>query len=395
MQENIHGGDIYSRQIQLDFSVNVNPLGVPEAVTQALHAAVDHVGEYPDITAGKLSRAVSRMLSKRYGCEIPGEYLLFGNGASELFMAIIHVGLPVEKTGDMGQPEQRQEQWKQIVIPVPSFYGYEHAAKAADRRIKYVSLKQALMTENPEKISTQKDSECVNYLSEQLPDDVDLLFLANPNNPTGSLWRKADLKNLLAHCRRKNITVVLDECFIEFCEKDSTQPLSMVAEIENYPNLIIVRAFTKIFAIPGVRLGYLVCSNHTLLEKIQKQLPEWNLSVFAQMAGVACATDCEKYLADTVEYVETERAFLRNGLEKLGIRVISGEANFLLLQTEQPIYEKLLQRGILIRDCENFCGLGKGYYRIAVKKHEENETLLRELENVVNRDDTNGRYEIS
>lgn len=395
MQENIHGGDIYSRQIQLDFSVNVNPFGVPEAVTQALHAAVDHVGEYPDITAGKLSWAVSRMLSKRYGCEIPGEYLLFGNGASELFMAIIHVGLPVEKTGDMGQPEQRQEQWKQIVIPVPSFYGYEHAAKAADRRIKYVSLKQALMTENQEKISTQKDSECVNYLSEQLPDDVDLLFLANPNNPTGSLWRKADLKNLLAHCRRKNITVVLDECFIEFCEKDPTQPLSMVAEIENYPNLIIVRAFTKIFAIPGVRLGYLVCSNHTLLEKIQKQLPEWNLSVFAQMAGVACTTDCEKYLADTVEYVETERAFLRNGLEKLGIRVISGEANFLLLQTEQPIYEKLLQRGILIRDCENFCGLGKGYYRIAVKKHEENETLLRELENVVNRDDTNGRYEIS
>lgn len=395
MQENIHGGDIYSRQIQLDFSVNVNPFGVPEAVTQALHAAVDHVGEYPDITAGKLSWAVSRMLSKRYGCEIPGEYLLFGNGASELFMAIIHVGLPVEKTGDMGQPEQQQEQWKQILIPVPSFYGYEHAAKAVGSRIKYVSFKQALMTENPEKISTQKDSECLNQLLEQLTDDVDLLFLANPNNPTGSLWRKADLKNLLAHCRRKNITVVLDECFIEFCEKDPMQPLSMVDEIENYPKLIIVRAFTKIFAIPGVRLGYLVCSNHTLLEKIQKQLPEWNLSVFAQMAGVACTTDCEKYLADTVEYVETERAFLRNGLEKLGIRVISGEANFLLLQTEQPIYEKLLQRGILIRDCENFCGLGKGYYRIAVKKHEENETLLRELENVVNRDDTNGRYEIS
>lgn len=380
MQENIHGGDIYSRQIQLDFSVNVNPLGVPEAVTQALHAAVDHVGEYPDITAGKLSRAVSRMLSKRYGCEIPGEYLLFGNGASEVFMAIVHGLLPVEKTEYKGQPEQQQEQWKQIVIPVPSFYGYEHAAKAVGSRIKYVSLKQALfMAENTEKISIQKDSECVNQLSEQLTDDVDLLFLANPNNPTGSLWRKADLKNVLEHCRRKKITVVLDECFIEFCEKDPTQPLSMVNEIENYQNLIIVRAFTKIFAIPGVRLGYLVCSNHTLLEKIQKQLPEWNLSVFAQMAGVACVTDCEKYLQDTVEYVETERVFLRNGLEKLGIRVISGEANFLLLQTEQPIYEKLLQRGILIRDCENFRGLGKGYYRIAVKRHEENEALLREL----------------
>ena len=374
MQENIHGGDIYSRQIQLDFSVNVNPLGVPEAVTQALHVAVDHVGEYPDITAGKLSQAVSRMLSKRYDCEIPSEYLLFGNGASELLMAIVHGVLPVEQ----------QEQWKQIVIPVPSFYGYEHAAKAVGSRIKYVPLKYDSIAANTSGENfSEGDSERGNQLSEQLPDDTSILFLANPNNPTGALWNRGDLTELLEHCRRKNITVVLDECFIEFCEKDPAQPLSMVNEIENYPNLIVVRAFTKIFAIPGVRLGYLVCSNHTLLEKIQRQLPEWNLSVFAQMAGLACATDCGKYLQDTVEYVETERIFLRDGLEKLGIRVISGEANFLLLQTEQPIYEKLLRRGILIRDCENFRGLGKGYYRIAVKRHAENEALLRELENAI------------
>ena len=135
----------------------------------------------------------------------------------------------------------------------------------------------------------------------------------------------------------------------------------------------------KSFAMPGVRLGYLVCSNEGLREKIRRQLPEWNLSVFAQRAGIVCAEQAEQYLQDTVEYVKTKRAYLREGLEALGIRVVSGEADFLLLYTKQPIYDRLLAKGILIRNCENFRGLGESYYRIAVKKQEENEVLLREL----------------
>ena len=116
-----------------------------------------------------------------------------------------------------------------------------------------------------------------------------------------------------------------------------------------------------------------------LREKIRRQLPEWNLSVFAQRAGIVCAEQAEQYLQDTVEYVKTKRAYLREGLEALGIRVVSGEADFLLLYTTKPIYDRLLAKGILIRNCENFRGLGEGYYRIAVKKQEENEVLLREL----------------
>ena len=112
MQQNIHGGDIYSRQIRLDFSVNGNPLGMPDAAVQAIHEAVQHVGEYPDITAAALTEAVSRMLSGECGREIPKEYLLFGNGASELFLAVVHALKP-----------------RNIVIPVPSFYGYEYVAE--------------------------------------------------------------------------------------------------------------------------------------------------------------------------------------------------------------------------------------------------------------------------
>ena len=294
----------------------------------ALLAAVNHVGEYPDAAAGELTETVSHMLSAQSGREIPGEYLVFGNGASELFLAIMHALKP-----------------KNIVIPVPSFYGYEYATEAAGSHIKYVYL----------------------------------LFLANPNNPTGQLLSREYLRELMEHCRQQGIVVVLDECFIEFCETDREQPRSLLGKIDQYENLLLVRAFTKSFAMPGVRLGYLVCSNEGLREKIRRQLPEWNLSVFAQRAGIVCAERAEEYLRDTVEYVKTERAYLREGLEALDIRVVSGEADFLLLYTTQPIYDRLLAKGILIRNCENFRGLGAGYYRIAVKKHDENEVLLREL----------------
>ena len=350
MQQNIHGGDIYSRQIRLDFSVNGNPLGMPDEAAQALREAAAHVGEYPDITAAALTEAVSRMLSGECGREIPEEYLLFGNGASELFLAIVRAFSP-----------------EQIVIPVPSFYGYEYAAEAAGSHIEYVYL--------PEETGFCPGQELLQALTEE----TDLLFLTNPNNPTGQLMNTEYLHQLLEHCRQQGIIVVLDECFVEFCETDREQPKSMLGETWQYDNLLLVRAFTKSFAMPGVRLGYLVCSNAELREKIRRQLPEWNLSVFAQRAGIACAEQAEGHLQNTVEYVKTERAYLRKGLEKLGIRVVPGEADFLLLYTTQPIYDRLLAKGILIRNCENFRGLGAGYYRIAVKKHEENEVLLQEL----------------
>ncbi len=206
------------------------------------------------------------------------------------------------------------------------------------------------------------------------------IMFTNPNNPTGQLMSREYLRELLEHCRQQGIIVVLDECFIEFCETDREQPRSLLGKIDQYENLLLVRAFTKSFAMPGVRLGYLVCSNEGLREKIRRQLPEWNLSVFAHRAGIVCAEQAEQYLQDTVEYVKTERAYLREGLEAPGIRVVSGEADFLLIYTTQPIYDRLLAKGILIRNCENFRGLGEGYYRIAVKKQEENGMLLDELE---------------
>lgn len=335
----LHGGDIYRNHVKTDFSVNVNPLGIPEAVKVALYEAVDNCTRYPDISAEKLKEAVSEMLT------VPKGYLLFGNGASELFMAIIH-GIKPKKT----------------VIPVPSFYGYEYAAETADGEILYYKTKE-------------KNDFCLqeDFLS-VLTEDVDILFLANPNNPTGSLMSREELRNVLSHCRDKGVYVVLDECFIEFCGKER----SMLQEIETFSNLILVRAFTKIFSIPGVRLGYFVCSNPLLLGKIGRQLPEWNVSRFAQAAGYECAMQTA-FVEKTVTFIRKERRFLEDGLKQAGFRVFPGKANFLLIYCEQPLYDRLLEKGILIRDCENFRGLSKGFYRIAVKDRKENEDLLRAI----------------
>lgn len=332
----IHGGDIYRNHVDIDFSTNVNPLGTPESVKEALRRAVEMCGRYPDIEAEKLKTAVSGFLGT------PKEYLLFGNGASELLMAVVH-GINPRKT----------------VIPVPSFYGYEYAARSVGGEIVYYALKKEngfCLTEDIKQILTQ---------------DIDLLFLANPNNPVGNLADKEMLKGLLAHCRDRGIYVLMDECFIEFCESR----FSLISEIEEFENLILVRAFTKIFSIPGVRLGYLACKNKSLRVQMADKLPEWNLSCFAQEAGRACAEE-KAFIERTRKYIEEERRFLERGFNDKGLKVFPSAANFIMVYSDIPLYEKLLKEGILIRDCSNFRGLKKGYYRIAVKSRGDNEMLL-------------------
>lgn len=334
----VHGGDIYRNQVRYDFSVNLNPLK-PKGVEEALHRAVGLCGQYPDIKAEKLKQAVSGMLS------VPEDWLLFGNGASELLVAAAH-GIGA----------------KQAVIPVPSFYGYEYAAKAAGAQPVYYRLRQECG------FSVEQD------FKGMLAEGAGMVFLANPNNPTGVLLEHGTAKGLFARCRELGIFVVLDECFIEFCA-GAHSFLPAAAEFEN---LIIIRAFTKIFSIPGVRLGYMVCKDEKIRGKIAAQLPEWNISCFAQEAGCACAGQAD-FLRETPGVIEKERRFLEEGLRRKGFLAVPSSANFILFYSDAPLYGRLLEKGILIRDCANFRGLGEGFYRIAVKSREENEILLENL----------------
>lgn len=336
-----HGGDVYGHRVEVDFSVNLNPLGMPGSVREALVSAAGDCGVYPEPGNRALGRAIGEAL------EVPEQCIVCGNGASELLMAVVHALRP-----------------RRTVIPVPSFYGYEHAAAAWGGEMVFHPLRK--------QGRFQYDA----GIYEALTPGTDLLFLANPNNPTGQLAEREYLWQLCTYCRERQIRVVLDECFLELCgEGDRYSFLSCLGE---FPNLLVLRAFTKTYAIPGVRLGYLACSDRTVTEGVGAQLPEWNLSVFAQRAGVAALKE-RAYLAHSRNVVMRERRRLAEGLRSCGVQVFEGDACFLLCRTELPLYEALLRRGILIRDCANFRGLGEGFYRIAVRNETDNRRLLREM----------------
>ncbi len=341
----IHGGEIFNKNVLFDFSVNLNPLGVPQKVKKALIENVEFVDRYPDIHNGRLIEECEDVFN------VSKENILFGNGASELFMAIAHAIAP-----------------RKVVIPVPSFYGYEYVSKAVNADI--------LFYEKDKENNFETDEEIFSVLTE----DVDLLWIANPNNPDGNLLSGQFLSKLLKHCDNNGVIVVVDECFISFCQGDN----SVLHEINSYRNLIVVRAFTKIFSIPSVRLGYLVSGRQDLVKKIGSNLPEWNLSGFAQAAGISCFNE-KDYVIRTARFVRDERIFLKKGLEVLSIKVYPGEANFLLVYSEKDLYKHLLKQGILIRDCSNFRGLKKGFYRIAVKDRISNERLLESLSSILGR----------
>ena len=172
---------------------------------------------------------------------------------------------------------------------------------------------------------------------------------------------------------------MIDECFLEFTRKKG---FFETHSMQEYPNVIIVKAFTKLYAIPGVRLGFLFCGSQNKTGQIFNQLPEWNISIIAEAAGRA-ALDETEYCNKTISYIGKERAYLTAELEKLGIKVYPGEADFLLITTERQLYNDLLKKKILIRDCSNYRGLRTGYYRIAVKTHEENEKLIAQLKDTI------------
>ena len=341
-EENLHGGDIYRNQVTLDFSVNTNPSGVPQGVLSALTMAVAKSNTYPDPLAEKLTKAVAEW----GGYE--EDMLVFGNGASELFPAILRAIKPSE-----------------VLIPVPSFFGYERAAEQTEVPVTCVPMREE------DGYTLQEE-----FLS-HLTGEGGLVFLANPNNPVGNRVDADLLEQIAAVCLKKQTTLVIDECFLELSGAKEND--SFVGKLEQYPNVIVIRAFTKLFAIPGVRLGYLICEKQ-LADRIRKQLPEWNLSVFAQEAGIACTKE-RQYVARSVAEIAKERAYLKMELERLHFHVFPSEANFLLFHSDRKIdlYKKLLERGILIRDCKNFRGLKPGCYRIAVKTAEENRQFVAAL----------------
>lgn len=344
MLENPHGGDIYSGDYALDFSVNVNPFGPPEAVCQAVRESAGFLERYPDTSCRELREALSEKLS------VLPEQLIFGNGAAELIYALVQALRP-----------------RHALVTAPGFAEYEAALKAAGCRIHYYPLK-------PEH----------NFLPQEdffswITGETELVFLCNPHNPSGAALSREFLLQAARRAGQCGTVLAVDECFWQFVVKENR--VTLLDAVNGHPQLFLLHAFTKTYAMPGLRLGYGVSSDQGLLERMRRQMQAWNVSAPAQAAGLA-ALEETAYVERTAEAVACEREYLRRELTRLGFRVYPSQANFLLFQGPEDLKERCAGKRILIRDCSNYHGLSAGWFRIAVKLHEENETLIQVLERV-------------
>ena len=185
------------------------------------------------------------------------------------------------------------------------------------------------------------------------------------------------LSKIAQRCMETGTLFVIDECFLSF-----TDELGLQSLMNHTPNLIILKAFTKMYAMAGLRLGYILSGNCDVLKAAEEQAPCWSVSSVAQTAGLA-ALQCEKWEEKTRQLVLEERNYLSHALKSLGFTVFDSQSNFLLMKSTQPLYEKLLQRGILIRSCGNYVGLDARFYRLAVKSHSQNKTLIQAIMEVL------------
>lgn len=339
MKKHKHGGDIYSGEIRVDFSANINPLGPPKSVQNAMCACASRIQNYPDTECRRLRRA----LAQKEG--VSEEYLIFGNGAAELIFSLAQGIKP-----------------KKALLTTPSFAEYEEALTAAGCSCTYYNRRNGFQVE-------------ADYLDE-IGEELDIAFLCNPNNPTGNLMERDFLKKVLDQCREKKVLLAVDECFLGFLEKPECY--EMKGYLEEYPNLFVLRAFTKLYAMPGLRLGYGMCSDKQLLEQIQRVMQPWSVSLPAQAAGEAALTE-DAYVETARRLVKTERAYLERELKQLGFTVFPGSVNYVFFQGPGNLAGECKKQGFLIRDCGNYRGLSEGYYRIAVRTRKENDALLAVL----------------
>ncbi len=334
---NPHGGDIYGGDVHLDFSANTNPFGTPPGVLEAVSRALPDMHRYPDPYCRRLVEKIAAFEG------VNRDDILCGNGAAELIYAYCGAVRP-----------------KTALEPAPTFSEYALGLAQVGCRVKPYYL-------TPDR-DFALDSHFPDYLTEILPEAV---FLCNPNNPTGMLIHPAVLKDILDVCRENRIRLFVDECFLDLSDNGQ----SMKGYLAEYPNLFILKAFTKSYGMAGIRLGYCLCSDRELLKAMSRTVQPWNVSGLAQAAGLA-ALDEGDFLAKTKALIQTERPWLKEKLEAFGFRVFPSQVNYLLFQGPQTLHRDLKTRGIAIRNCDNYPGLTAGWYRIAVRRHEENEALI-------------------
>lgn len=345
-----HGGDWmsvvqkYGRE-PLDFSASVSPLGAPDGVRSAIAEAAAECGRYPDPLCRELSAAIADFH------RVSPEHIMCGNGSADLLYRLVLAKRP-----------------RRAVVTAPTFSEYERALRLADCDIARYML------------NISADFAVTEDICAIITDETDMLFLCEPNNPTGVITPKPVLKSILDRCRETGTLMVVDECFLDFTEGAEEQ--SLISELNDCSSLLILKAFTKLYGMAGVRLGYCLCSDEELLARMQASGQPWSVSAIAQRAGAAALRENE-YVERVKKLVKCQRKWLKEQLESLKFEVVDGQANYLLFRAPAGLCEGLETRGILIRGCANYAGLDEHWYRTAVRTEEENKLLIRAIEEVL------------
>lgn len=344
MKKYVHGGDIYRHPDVTDFSANINPLGTPKKVIEAAARSLEQISHYPDACQERLRKALAEYE------RVPEEWLICGNGAAELIFALVQAIAP-----------------KKALLPAPTFAEYGQALQGNGCEIQYKYLRR------------EEGFAVEDTVLEQITEDLDLFFLCNPNNPTGVLTEPALMKKILAKCKETGTWLAVDECFLDFVPEPDKHTLKGM--LQEYDRLFLLKAFTKRYAMAGLRLGYGMTASEALLERMETRLQPWNVSTPAQEAGIA-ALEEKEYVERARNLIFKEKEYLMRQLKELGYQVCDSQANYIFFHGEEDLGKKLLEEKVMIRDCSNYPGLKKGDFRIAVRTPEENQILLQAMRKV-------------
>jgi threonine-phosphate decarboxylase len=354
-----HGGNLYqaarSKGVAalelLDFSANINPLGLASTVEKTIIEQLPYIIHYPDAETTALKTAISEYY------RVPMDQLIAGNGAVELLYLLCHMIHP-----------------KRVLVPAPTFSEYERAAAASGAQIDYCFLQEekGFVFDIPAMLAAMTRKSIV--------------FIANPNNPTGTLMTRQDIIAVIAKAEALDSLVVIDESFIDFLPDDEEYTCRWL--VAKYPNLVILHSLTKFYAIPGLRLGFAIASPE-LVSLLHKGKDPWNVNSLAQAAGVAALADWEyrrvsrQVVADAKEKIFLELKAIKE------IKAYSPAVNYILINiaksglTAGQMRAQLFEHNVMVRDCSNYPGLTSHYIRVAVKLPEQNSKLIRALQQIL------------
>ena len=366
MKENkidFHGGNVYKiyrekgmKEI-LDYSSNINPYGLPEQFKEAIISNLSILEKYPDPDYIELREEIAKIN------KVELKNIIVGNGATE----IIFLYMKVLKA-------------KKILIVSPTFGEYERAMRATldDIQVDYFKLEE-----------TDSFVPNIKKIKDELNKKYDLLVMCNPNNPTGQFVSVKELEKILEKCTEVGTKLFVDEAFVEFVENWGEK--SIIKTEKDKKNLFVLRAFTKFFAIPGLRLGYGICFDDEFMTKILEKKEPWSVNNIAELAGKVLLKDKE-YIEKTNKWIKEEKKYMYENLIKIeGIKSYKTEINFILVRINdeylekinvQKLREKMLENGILIRDASNFVYLDNKYFRLAVKDRKNNMIVLEVLKKI-------------